>query len=173
MRKGGKQGRKIVSGIRGFFSFEGVMANELARTQGTFETEASPGSQLVRANGHLFFSIAFSAVAQVFLKIGADQTADRILVWQWLGLSGLSSPWVWLGILCMILGFASWTQVLRTVPLNLAFAQANAEHVIVPLVCWGFLGESINGRRWVGIFLVVIGLLLAAKPLAQHERNSG
>lgn len=127
---------------------------------------------LVPVHAHLFLSILLSAASEIFLKVGADETARRPYLWQWLGLSGLESPWVWLGILCLILGFASWTQVLRTVPLNLAFALANAQHILIPLGCWWFLGESISGQRWGGILLVAIGLVLAAKPLAKYEEQT-
>ena len=171
-KRDGERKRKIVSGIRGFFSFEGVMEGEIAHAQETVGATAALGSRFNPATVHLFLSVLLSAAAEIFLKLGADQTAGRTFAWQWLGLSGLSSPWVWLGILCMILGFASWTQVLRTIPLNVAFALANTQHVIVPLGCWWFLGESISGRRWVGILLLTLGLFLAAKPLAEHEEGA-
>ena len=121
---------------------------------------------------HLLFSILLSAASEIFLKLGAAQTADHVLFWQWLGLSGLASPWVWLGIVCLIVSFASWTQVLRTLPLNLAFALSNAQHILIPLGCWWFLGEAISPRRWGGILLVAAGLVLAAKPLSNQEERS-
>jgi len=41
----------------------------------------------------------------------------------------------------------------------------------VPLGCWIFLGEFISTLRWCGIALVVVGLALVAKPVAQIEER--
>jgi drug/metabolite transporter (DMT)-like permease len=43
--------------------------------------------------------------------------------------------------------------------------------ILVPLGCWIFLGELISPLRWCGIALVVIGLALVAKPIAQFEER--
>jgi drug/metabolite transporter (DMT)-like permease len=43
--------------------------------------------------------------------------------------------------------------------------------VIVPLGCWIFLGEQISLLRWGGIFLVTLGILLVAQPLAKVEER--
>ena len=43
--------------------------------------------------------------------------------------------------------------------------------ILVPLGCWIFLGELISRLRWCGIALVVIGLALVAKPIAQIEER--
>ena len=44
-------------------------------------------------------------------------------------------------------------------------------HVLVPLSCWLFLGEFISARRWFGIALVLIGLIVVAKPFARIEEK--
>jgi drug/metabolite transporter (DMT)-like permease len=43
--------------------------------------------------------------------------------------------------------------------------------VLVPLGCWLFLGEVISALRWCGIALVIIGLALVAKPIANIEQR--
>lgn len=113
-------------------------------------------------------SIAFSAAAQVFLKIGADQplVGDAVL-----GFSGLRSGWVWLGILSIIISLASWLYCLRVVPLNIASCLTGSIHVLVALSSWHFLQEKISAGRWLGIFLVVAGVLVIAKPLMKIEEK--
>ena len=37
----------------------------------------------------------------------------------------------------------------------------------MPLGCWLLLGESMSPRRWCGIGLVMVGLLVITKPFAQ------
>ncbi len=44
-------------------------------------------------------------------------------------------------------------------------------HILVPLSSWIFLGEAILPRRWLGIGLVLVGLLIVAKPAARLEEK--
>ena len=108
---------------------------------------------------------------ELFLKLGARATAHLAGGWSWTGLSGLLSPWTWLGIVCMILSLLSWLYVLRELPLSLAFPLSNVVHVLVPMSCWIFLGETISSRRWFGIVLVIAGLVVVAKPFARIEEK--
>ena len=71
----------------------------------------------------------------------------------------------------VILSLVSWLYVLRHVPLSLAFPLSNVVHVLVPLASWLFLGELISTRRWWGITLVLIGLIIVAKPVARIEEK--
>ena len=71
----------------------------------------------------------------------------------------------------MILSLVSWLYVLRLVPLSIAFPLSNVVHVLVPLSCWIFLGEQISTQRWCGIALVLLGLIVVAKPFARIEER--
>lgn len=107
--------------------------------------------------------------SEVFLKIGAAETAKIATPLPWLGISGLESRWVWIGIVFTIISFIAWMQALRTIPLGVAFTLSNVVHVLVPLSCWLFLGEVINDRRLVGVGFIVLGLLVIAKPFARLD----
>lgn len=121
---------------------------------------------------HLALSVLFVAACQLLLKLGANETAhvasDK---WAWTGLSGLASFYVWLGLPLILLSLLTWLQVLRYIPLSIAFPISQIPHVLVPLCSWLILGESINGLRWGGIALVSLGLALVAKPVARLEER--
>ena len=108
---------------------------------------------------------------EICLKLGARETAELTAGWNWTGVTGLLSGWTWLGIVFVILSLVSWLYVLRHVPLSLAFPLSNVVHVLVPLACWMFLGEQISTKRWWGIALVLIGLVIVAKPVARIEEK--
>ena len=122
-----------------------------------------------------FVQVAFTAVfgtaAEVLLKLGAWHTKDIPSSVPWLGLTGLLSGWTWLSILLTILSFLSWMTALRKLSLGVAFPLSNVVHVLIPLSCWIFLGEAISNRRWCGIALVVVGLLIVAKPFAKIDER--
>jgi drug/metabolite transporter (DMT)-like permease len=122
-----------------------------------------------------WWQLALSATcvtaSEIFLKKGASATAHISEAWLWTGLTGLVSPWVWLGIVLVVLSFVSWLYVLRYIPLTIAFPLSNVVHILVPLSSWIFLGETISARRWSGIALVLIGLAIVAKPVATMEER--
>jgi drug/metabolite transporter (DMT)-like permease len=109
--------------------------------------------------------------SELFLKLGASQTANFSHWWAWTGISGLGSWWVWLAIACIIASFGSWLYVLRQLPITVAIPVGNVVHILVPLSCWLFLGEAISTRRWCGIALVLVGLLVVAEPFARMEER--
>jgi drug/metabolite transporter (DMT)-like permease len=119
----------------------------------------------------LALSVACVLVSEFLLKRGATEVADTDSAWSWTGVNGLASPLVWWAILLIIASFISWLYVLRYIPLTIAFPLSRVVDILVPLGCWIFLGESISALRWCGIALVVIGLALVAKPIAQIEER--
>lgn len=121
---------------------------------------------------HLALSVLCVAACQLLLKLGATETAHIASTrWAWTGLSGLASLYVWLGLPLIVLSLLTWLQVLRFIPLSLAFPISQVPHVLVPLSSWFLLGESITGLRWCGIALVSLGLALVAKPVARLEER--
>ncbi len=129
-----------------------------------------------RGFGNPWFQLAASivcvTVSELLLKKGAVDSAGALRPeWSWTGIGGLVSPLVWLGILFVILSFLSWLYVLKYLPLNVAFPLSNVVHVLVPLSSWIFLGEWISPLRWCGISLVIIGLIVVAKPVARLEEK--
>jgi drug/metabolite transporter (DMT)-like permease len=117
----------------------------------------------------LIACVLTGTASEVCLKIGADQTAHIETALPWLGLSGLASQWVWIGIIFTIMGLFSWMLALRAIPLGVAFTLSSLVHVLVPLSCWAFLGESLPPQRIAGIGLVIAGLLIIAKSPAKAD----
>ena len=115
----------------------------------------------------ILLSILLSTCAQLCLKRGASKSVSEI----WLGVEGLRSGWVWLGIIAMVTSLLSWLYGLRFVPLNIAFNLSGLVQVLVPLSCWVFLGESISPTRWSGIVLVGAGVFVVARPLMKLEEK--
>src|SRR5436190_3277887 len=118
----------------------------------------------------LVLEAIFVTASEVLLKVGASKTR-RVEGWEWTGLMSLASIWIWVAIVFVILSFLCWIYVLRHMPLSIAFPLSNVVHVLVPLSCWIFLGEGISTQRWCGIALVLLGLIVVAKPFARIEEK--
>lgn len=108
--------------------------------------------------------------SETMLKIGASETR-KLAGWEWTGVVGLGSPWIWGAICFVIMSFLCWIYVLRHLPLSVAFPMSNVVHVLVPLSSWIFLGEFISPRRWCGIAIVIVGLAVVAQPAAKIEEK--
>jgi drug/metabolite transporter (DMT)-like permease len=115
----------------------------------------------------ILLSILLSTAAQLFMKKGADTSVPDL----WMGIEGLRSGWVWLGIGAMVTGLFSWLYGLRFVPLNVAFNLAGLVQVLVPLASWLLLGERIGPTRVCGIMLVCAGVFTVARPLMRVEEK--
>ena len=125
-----------------------------------------PRRPLSTSTIQLATSIVLFAASQLLLKRGAGAMADGIF-----NFAALSSPWVWLGIVAEIASLVTWLGALRTVPLGVAYNLGGITHVLIPLGCWGWLGEGIPPLRWVGIGLVIAGVVLSARPAAAVEER--
>jgi drug/metabolite transporter (DMT)-like permease len=119
----------------------------------------------------ILLSASFLTTSELFLKHGASETAGIASKWAWTGINGLASIWVWWGILLMVLSFLSWLYALKHLPLSIAYPLSNIVHVSIPISAWILLGEAISSTRWFGIVLVVLGLIVVAKPVSQIEEK--
>ncbi|MEM7816740.1 MAG: EamA family transporter [Candidatus Aenigmatarchaeota archaeon] len=73
-----------------------------------------------------------------------------------------TSIFFWLAILSVVLIFIIWTTVLSKVELSVAVPIASFSYIFVPLVSIFLLGEKINFLRWVGIFLILSGIVFVS-----------
>jgi drug/metabolite transporter (DMT)-like permease len=119
----------------------------------------------------LGFEVICVLVYELLQKRGASATAHLSQVWSWIGMTALASPLTWLAMGLMIVSLLSWLYVLRYIPLSIAFPLSRVVDILVPLSCWMILGEDISTRRWCGIALVIVGLIVTAKPAAQLEEK--
>jgi multidrug transporter EmrE-like cation transporter len=107
------------------------------------------------------------AASELMLKKGASAVAGESP--GWFGVAALASPWTWGGIVCYIASFLSWLHVLRFVPLSIAFPLINVVHVLVPLGVLVFLHEPVSLRRWIGVALILVGILAIMRPATTAE----
>ncbi len=116
--------------------------------------------------------ILLSTISEMFLKRGALDTAHLPHMLDWLGFNALRSGWVWIGILVQILGFAGYAAVLRVMPLSLAFGLMSILHVTIPVFSRIFFHETIPPLRWAGIWCVLLGVLVLARPVSVLEEKA-
>ena len=110
-------------------------------------------------------------IYELLLKAGASASADPFKSWSWFGVNALASPLIWFAIVVIVIDLMIWLYILRYIPLSIAFPLSRAVDVLVPISCWLILKEAISPLRWGGIALVIIGLVVVAKPAAELEER--
>ena len=110
-------------------------------------------------------------IYELLLKAGAAASADPAKSWSWIGINALASPLTWLAIAVIIVDLVIWLYILKYIPLSIAFPLSRTVDVLVPISCWLILKEAISPLRWWGIALVIVGLVIVAKPAAKLEER--
>jgi drug/metabolite transporter (DMT)-like permease len=104
-------------------------------------------------------SVLLEAIWQTIFKQAAELSAPgtRPLVL----LRGLwRNQRILAGITCFILDAILWTLALRHLPISIAFPAGSMVFVFVALFSVRFLHERISINRWIGITLIIGGVIL-------------
>ena len=81
------------------------------------------------------------------------------------------SAYLWLGLFSVILIFTIWSTVLSRIDLSVAVPVCSFSYISVPLVSLFFLHEKISALRWLGIFIILLGVVLVAVSSNQKEKT--
>ncbi|MGI9860685.1 SMR family transporter [Moorella naiadis] len=113
----------------------------------------------------LFFiliSVFLGAAAQVLFKVGVQHLDGVVFDLQGFIRLGLS-PFILTGLVSFAASFILWLKVLADVPLSYAYPMVSLGYVLVFLVSWLFLGESLPPLRILGLVLIIAGILAIAR----------
>lgn len=118
------------------------------------------------ALGVILFTVALSAVAQLFFKMGVGQPGVARAL-ERLSLEALtavaSSPLILAGLALYGLSVALWLWVLSRVDLSLAYPFVGLSFLVVMGFGALFLGESVGPLRLVGTVLIAAGCILVVR----------
>jgi len=106
----------------------------------------------------LFTAIVLGAMGQLFLKLASSGAGNRDFFNFYMSLA--KNVNLWLGFSCYGLSFLIWLKVLSRYDLSFARPLVGLGYVIAALLAWWFLGEKITIIRWLGIFLIVSGVVI-------------
>jgi drug/metabolite transporter (DMT)-like permease len=124
----------------------------------------------------LAMAILTQAVANTLLSKGMKQMAS-MGEWGWsnlpaLVLRSLQNPTIWLGTILMIIFFLLFTAVLSWADLSFVVPAISAEVVVNVAFADYFLNEPVSPVRWVGTFLIALGVILVLRSAGQTVEAS-
>ncbi|BBN55032.1 putative 4-amino-4-deoxy-L-arabinose-phosphoundecaprenol flippase subunit ArnE [Pseudomonas chlororaphis subsp. aurantiaca] len=96
------------------------------------------------------------------------QIAQKFAVESWRGqpsgaLDKLRSPWLWLALASLGLGLLVWLLVLQRVEVGIAYPMLSLNFVLITLIARFVFHEAIDRRHWLGVALVLGGVLLLSR----------
>lgn len=95
-----------------------------------------------------------------FLKRGLPESAQLTTPMEYIG--ALFQPWVALGVVLLIVWQMSRMALLSWADLSYVLPVTSVGYVLVALIGKVLLHETITGRRWAGIVLIMAGVALVS-----------
>jgi multidrug transporter EmrE-like cation transporter len=121
--------------------------------------------------GLILVSVTLAAVAQVTLKAGMNHVTDAS--GGQLALNGdslkqiASQVWVWAGLAIFAVSAVLWLFALSRANLSFAYPFAALGYVIIVIASILLLDEHVQPLTWVGVALIIGGILLIAQGAPQ------
>jgi len=70
---------------------------------------------------------------------------------------------VWVGLALYGLGAVAWLIVLSRLELSFAYPFLALSYAITPVLAWRILDESVSALRWLGIAVIILGVVIVSR----------
>ncbi|WP_455206799.1 EamA family transporter [Kaarinaea lacus] len=114
----------------------------------------------------ILFSITVSSTAHVLLKKGMSQQQSSVseLPSVWDSVFNIAtSPWVLVGMMLHVAALVIWLWALSRVDITFAYPFLAVGYVLVSLMAWLWLGETITLTRFFGMAVIIIGIIILSR----------
>ena len=118
----------------------------------------------------LMLALSLNAAANLMMKFGVNRyNASGVTLAQGVGAVGteLATNWVlFLGLICFATNVIFYGFALGKIEIGVAYPiMFSGGVVIIALVAWRYLGETLSVTQWGGIALILAGVWLVARGL--------
>ncbi|MCC7352237.1 MAG: EamA family transporter [Anaerolineae bacterium] len=114
----------------------------------------------------LFVAIVFNVAGQLAMKRGMTEVGfitGELARLPAMAVRAFTTPHVLLGFVAYFVSAVLWLIVLSRVELSLAYPVVSLGYVLVVLTSWLLLGEQVNLLRWLGVFVICVGVYLVTR----------
>ncbi len=77
-------------------------------------------------------------------------------------LNQATNPFLWIGLISVIVTFIIWSTILSKIDLSVAVPVASFSYILVPLISIFFLHEKVGLLRWIGILFILSGVIFVS-----------
>ena len=122
---------------------------------------------MLKTAGVAVVSVCLATMGQFLLKAGMDRvgpvSAERIRKPVELVMTVARTPQVVVGLGVFVVSAVFWLVVLSRMPLSTAYPFAGLTYLLTTLIAHFGLKESVPGMRWLGVLLIVGGIVLVSR----------
>lgn len=120
----------------------------------------------------ILVSVALAAIAQLVLKAGVDKVGHESRAIEVLK-GAASTPLVWVGLVLFGLSALVWLVVLSRTALSFAYPFASLTYAIIVIADRFVLHYEVPPVRWVGVALIISGIVLIATTMGSSVGTKG
>ena len=120
--------------------------------------------------GLVLVGVLLNAGAQLLIKAGTNALGTLVSP----GSNPVSSifrivfqPYILGGLLTYVVSVAIWIVVLSRVPVSVAYPMLSIGYVVNAFLGYWLFKESLTASKLVGIGIIIVGVLLIARPAAE------
>lgn len=114
----------------------------------------------------IIFTVTATVIGQLLVKKGMLQVGASpshvVLIPKFL-FRAFTNIYVVIGILCALLAAVSWTIAVSRIDLSVAYPFLSLGLVLVLALSGFVFGETVPINRWIGVLVVCVGLVIAAR----------
>src|SRR6266700_1958268 len=128
----------------------------------------SPGLHL-KTYIFLLFIVLFAPLGKGMKTIGSARDWEPQELFNIL-LKIFTSGYIWLGIACLLIFFVAYMLVLTWADYSYVQPASSFSYAAVALLGYFLLGEPVPPMRWMGIFVICVGVFIVGNT---HPRTTG
>jgi drug/metabolite transporter (DMT)-like permease len=105
----------------------------------------------------LLATVSFTVTGQILIKKGVDVAGNLTFK------AAFTSTYLIIGVLCYISGFLIWLNVLKILPLSIAYPSSSISYVLVIFASAIVLGEALNLFKLIGMACILVGVIFISR----------
>jgi len=114
----------------------------------------------------IVITILFTVAGQLMVKKGVSQigmSPTQLMLLPRFVFAVFTNPYVFIGLLCAVGAAIAWSIAVSRVALSVAYPFQALAIVMVLLLSSVLFGEAVPRGRWLGMLIVYVGVVVAAR----------
>jgi len=106
--------------------------------------------------------VLLGSFGQILLKVGTNIIGSIELrdIFSAKFFSIISNPYIFSGVLMYAIAMLLWFVIISQVEISFVYPLISITYIVVALIAWVFLGESLTMIKFFGILLIIGGVYL-------------
>ncbi|MCL5892062.1 MAG: SMR family transporter [Deltaproteobacteria bacterium] len=113
-------------------------------------------------NPYIFMGLAviFTSIGQILQKIGSGMVKKEHLKISIRSILVFFNPFIFSALIMLFFATIFYLLALSKLPLSIAYPMLSSGYVLVVLLSKIFLKEEVSLKRWLGVFIIMIGIFV-------------